>query len=127
MNHITSIQADPLCVADKLPETRRNKHFEDRCIERGIVETDGHLLWRELCWAIANKRDDLVEFCKATDKADYWRFRCKEGVFYAVVKAGRNDPCTVYDQAAYRQQCRREKARRGGSQRTRKKPPKGRS
>jgi hypothetical protein len=77
-------------------------HFQNRCRERGIVSTDLDLLFQGISWAIDNARDDLVEMVLKTKKARFWRFRCPDGIFYAVTCLRNGRPQTVLTQAMMR-------------------------
>lgn len=94
-------------------------HFEDRCIERGIVTTDLQLLRAGIQWAIENGRADLVEEVKASHpSARYWRFRCRDGIFYAVTNEETGTwPATVLTQKMMRRQKRIGKLMSGGYKR----------
>ena len=78
--------------------TVMNKHFNQRCAERGITTTDADALYDALVLAVAGQRDDLAEFVMRSEdgEGEFWRFRCADGIFYALIKGGR--PVTIYTQ-----------------------------
>lgn len=88
-------------------------HFCQRCSERGITQTDTRLLQRGIAWAIVNKRDDLVERVMNLRDGVFWRFRCPDGIFYAVTQQDDPWPRTVLTQAMMRKKkfARRAKLR----------------
>lgn len=73
-------------------------HFEQRCLERGITRTDPAQLRDAISWAIAAKRDDLVDRMMTTADGVFWRFRCPDGIFYTVTGHGSDTPKTVLTQ-----------------------------
>ena len=66
-------------------------HFAQRCAERGIHSVAPHTLRAEIEKAVAatiagDAHADFVEHVMAVrDDAALWRFRVREGVFYAIV------------------------------------------
>ncbi|PTX49114.1 hypothetical protein IQ03_04810 [Gemmobacter caeni] len=80
---------------------RANKHFLERCQQRGITRTNTQTLYRELVKACSDpvKYADFVEFVVrglTPEDRGFYRFRVEEGVFYAFVKAD-GTPVTVVD------------------------------
>lgn len=98
-------------------------HFEKRCRERGILETDPTLLKNGLKWAVKNSRGDLVEKVLQHDGADHYRFRCPDGIFYAVFRDGIEYPLTVYDREMMGnvKDSRKKRSRKGREERRYKK------
>lgn len=93
---------------------RVSPHFVDRCRERGIVESDPAELFASLIWAKSNGRDDFAEMAKRIEDAEYWRFSCLDGIFYAIFLEGRYTPSTVMTQGMYRQKRWAAKRRKRG-------------
>lgn len=89
------------------------QHFEERCRERGIVNTNIADLFKGLQWAIRSKRWDLVEKVAEGNGSKYWRFKCPDGIFYAVTPKGKHAPVTVFTQEMMRQKKWAIKAERG--------------
>lgn len=92
-------------------------HFSARCRERGIVETDTRLLFNGISWAIGKERWDLVERVFANGEATFYRFRCPDGVYFAVVKGVDDVPVTVYDKGMLKaaKVARKKPSRRRGA------------
>lgn len=88
------------------------KHFTDRVNERmgdvGSVDT----LYQGLAWSKASGRDDLAEFAKTIDGADFYRFSVGGQRFYAVFPHGWHFPATIYTQPMYRRCKISEKSKR---------------
>ncbi len=74
-------------------------HFQKRCRERGITKTDVDKLNKGLKWAKENERYDLIEEVISDDDAAFYRFKCQDGIFYALFKPCTTWPITVYDKA----------------------------
>ncbi len=55
-----------------------------------------------MIWAVKNNRRDLVDRALKTDKSTYYRFRCPEGLFYAVWSHDVDTVVTVMDQAMFK-------------------------
>lgn len=91
-------------------------HFGIRCRERGIDRSDTNWLWHRLVRSI-DRRDSFTDLAKATDTSQFWRFRCWEGTFYAVTKAGSSLPVTVYTQEMFKDMKRRIKLHKKGRKR----------
>jgi len=92
-------------------------HFVQRCRERGIASIDGMALRRNIERAIAEHSNDLVEFVFHIDAvSSVWRFRVKEGVFYAVCGRHSQRCITLYDRSILREvrQSRRFRMRVSG-------------
>lgn len=83
-------------IADK------THHFDQRCLERGIDTTCLFTLRNGISWAIQRARDDLVELVLTSETGKYWRFRCPDGIFYAVTKPDGHWPVTVVTQEMFR-------------------------
>lgn len=100
------------------PEAARkltvNKHFVQRCRERGIEKTDPDELFAGLVWAKANGRDDIAELAKKVNDAEYWRFWCEDGMFFAVFVEGSIAPVTVMTHEMYRRKRWRAKLLKKG-------------
>lgn len=83
-----------------------DSHFNQRCRERGIVESDTDLLFDKLVEAIRALRhgeeNGAIELALTTDAGQFFRFRVPEGLFYAVTEPGGWLPKTVYDQQMFR-------------------------
>lgn len=94
----------------------RQSHFSQRCAERGIVNTDVDLLFAGITWAIQENRDDLVEKVLETKSTRFWRFRCPDGIFYAVTALDNGRPMTVLTQEMMRRKKWGAKAARGRKQ-----------
>lgn len=62
-----------------------DNHFHSRAKERGITETDTVLLAKELEYAHKNGRDDFLELALKGSPISCFRFRVKEGIFYALM------------------------------------------
>lgn len=75
-----------------------HEHFRERCYERGITTTCIKTLYAGIRWAIKNGRDDLVELAYREKGNFFWRFRCPDGIFYAVTHSRDSSPVTVYTQ-----------------------------
>lgn len=77
-------------------------HFEQRCVERGIVKTDHRALFTALRLAIAahdkGRWQTLVELVMTHEDARFWRFRCADGIFYAVTALDNTLPMTIFTQ-----------------------------
>lgn len=91
-------------------------HFNLRCRERGIVKSDLDLLHRGLRWAIEQGRDDLCEMVLKYKDVRYWRFRCPDGIFYAVTGENDNQPRTVVTQSILRKKKWAAKRNRKGGE-----------
>ncbi len=90
----------------------RVKHFRDRCLERGIREENIRDLYVGIPWAIKNERHDLVEKVLVEKGVTYYRFRCPDGIFYALVKDGKTSPSTIYTQKMFKNRRRVAKFRK---------------
>lgn len=64
-------------------------HFNQRCLERGITKTDPNQLFTSIKHAIENNTG-LVDKVLVRPNGTYWRFRCEDGIFYAIT--GNSDP-----------------------------------
>jgi len=89
-------------------------HFNQRCKERGIVNTDIDDLFQRLRFAAQNGRDDLIEKVLEHDGGAFYRFRCEDGIFYAYMV--NCYPVTIYTQKMMRAAkfARKRRAGRGG-------------
>ncbi|GGE29987.1 hypothetical protein GCM10011360_17580 [Primorskyibacter flagellatus] len=87
-------------------------HFHERCRQRGIVKTDAEALRVSLGIAIRDKRFDLIDMVLRTDSAEYYRFRCEDGIFYCVTGLGESSPRTVLTQEMMRNKKRGHKYRK---------------
>lgn len=77
-------------------------HFQERCRERGIEVADVDQLFVSLEIAIREKRFDVIDHVLRTDRSDYYRFRCEDGIFYCVTRAESSRPLTVLTQPMMR-------------------------
>lgn len=89
-------------------------HWKERCAERapGVCPEE---LYRGIVWAVANRRDDLVQFVKNDGTADYYRVATPAGIFFVPMGPGFSHylwPITVYTRAMFRQVRKRFKNRR---------------
>jgi hypothetical protein len=91
----------------------RQSHFSQRCVERGIVSTDTDMLFAGIKWAVEEGRDDLVEKVLETEEARFFRFRCPDGIFYAVTPLDSGRAMTVLTQDMMRRKKWGAKAARG--------------
>lgn len=92
-----------------------SSHFNQRCRERGITTTDLDTLLYGICWAVEKGRDDICEKVLTYRDGRYWRFRCPDGVFYAVTGLKDPRPRTVITQEMLRKKKWAKKQSRKGT------------
>lgn len=79
-------------------------HFNQRCRERGIVQTCPDKLFEAIRRAVKaydrGEPTDFVELVMANEAADsrIWRFFCDDGIFYAVTPMDGQRPMTILTQ-----------------------------
>ena len=60
-------------------------HFQQRCIDRGITDTNSEALWEALRIAILDGNESMAEPVMPGDgEAWIYRFKVPEGIFYTV-------------------------------------------
>jgi hypothetical protein len=91
-------------------------HFNIRCRERGIVDTDPGWLWNRITESI-REGDGFVELVKTSSDNRYWRFFVEDGRFYAVTKVDSPKPVTIYTHEMFRRAARFSKLYRKGKPR----------
>ena len=89
-------------------------HFARRCLERGIRSVPGDVLAAAIRAAVLAGDESKAEFVKHVDeRADLYRFRVAEGVFYALVgRDAERWPRTVYTQRMKRKMDRALKSQK---------------
>lgn len=82
-------------------ERKSSKHFKERCLERGIVSTDVDLLYNGLKHAIVTGDENLAERVMASgvEGRSFYRFKCPDGIFFAICDDETGRPVTVYNHA----------------------------
>lgn len=91
-------------------------HFNERCRERGITRTDPGILFEAIASSVREhdkgRYQERVEYVFTHNEGRFFRFRCEDGIFYAVVPTDGVRPVTVFTQAMMRAKRRARKTAR---------------